>query len=419
MQNIKPVKGTKDLLGKELLNHQELRNIFEEVCLFFNYEKIITPILEHSGVFDRTLGESSDIVSKEMYNFIDQGGDHLVLRPEGTAAIARAFISNGFEQKVLNKYFYSEPMFRRERPQSGRLRQFNQLGVEYFGSTNFSSDIEVIILAEKFLEKINLRTNLNLEINSLGSFECRKEYTKSLNEYFKKMKLDLSEDSQKRIDKNPLRILDSKDINDINIIKECPKIESFYDKESQIFFENLIGSLKGNDIQFNVNSKLVRGLDYYNHTTFEYKTREKKSQNTVLAGGRFDGLVSMLGGKEIGGVGWAAGVERLTLNMNINTKKDKKIISIFATSDSLNNEILKILKDIKIQEPFKVNFINSGNFKKKMIRANKVESDACIIIGENEWKTKRLIWKDFLTGNQEIFTLENLEEFIEKKISKK
>ena len=419
MQKINSVKGTKDLQGDELLNHEWLKNRFEEICYFFNYEKIVTPIIEHSEVFNRSLGEASDIVSKEMYNFIDQGGDHLVLRPEGTAAIARAFISNSFNQKLINKYFYSGPMFRRERPQSGRLRQFNQLGIECFGNANFSSDLEVIILAEKFLEKIGLRHSLNLEVNSLGSSESRSNYTKSLKEYFIKKGSELSEESRKRIDKNPLRILDSKDLNDKEIIKDCPKIQTFYDKESQDFFENLINGLKKIGITFEINPKLVRGLDYYNHTTFEYKTMEDKSQNTLLAGGRFDGLVHMLGGDKVGGVGWAAGVERILLNLNLNTKSQLKVISIFSNIDSLNPEILKIIKDLDIQEKYKINFINSGNFKKKLTKASKVKSEACIIIGEDEWKTKNIIWKDFISGKQETLSIENLKDFINKKFQKK
>ena len=354
-----------------------------------------------------------------MYNFIDQGGDHLVLRPEGTAAIARSFISNSFNQKLINKYFYSGPMFRRERPQSGRLRQFNQLGIECFGNANFSSDLEVIILAEKFLEKIGLRHNLNLEVNSLGNTESRQKYTKSLKEYFIKTSSKLSEESKKRVEKNPLRILDSKDLNDKEIIKECPKIETFYDKESQEFFENLINGLEKIGIKFNINSKLVRGLDYYNHTTFEYKTMEDKRQNTVLAGGRFDGLVHMLGGDRVGGVGWAAGVERILLNLNLNTKSQLKVISIFSNIDSLNLEILKIINNLDVQEQYKINFINSGNFKKKMTKASKVKSEACIIVGEEEWKTKKIIWKDFNSGEQETLSIENLKDFINKKIIKK
>lgn len=419
MQRINSVKGTKDLLGNELINHEWLKNSFEEICSFFNYEKIVTPIIEHSEVFNRSLGEASDIVSKEMYNFIDQGGDHLVLRPEGTAAIARSFISNSFNQKLINKYFYSGPMFRRERPQSGRLRQFNQLGIECFGNANFSSDLEVIILAEKFLEKIGLRHNLNLEVNSLGNTESRQKYTKSLKEYFIKTSSKLSEESKKRVEKNPLRILDSKDLNDKEIIKECPKIETFYDKESQEFFENLINGLEKIGIKFNINSKLVRGLDYYNHTTFEYKTMEDKRQNTVLAGGRFDGLVHMLGGDRVGGVGWAAGVERILLNLNLNTKSQLKVISIFSNIDSLNLEILKIINNLDVQEQYKINFINSGNFKKKMTKASKVKSEACIIVGEEEWKTKKIIWKDFNSGEQETLSIENLKDFINKKIIKK
>ena len=210
MQKVNPVKGMKDLFGEELTKHSILNTSFRKICKFYNYEEIVTPILENIKVFNRSLGETSDIVSKEMFNFQDQGGDHLVLRPEGTAAIARAYISNNFQQNLINKYFYTGSMFRRERPQSGRLRQFNQLGVEFFGNRNFLADLEVILIAEKFFQKIGLRNEVQLELNSLGNKESRENYIKELSKFLKKKTKDLSSESVNRLEKNPLRILDSK-----------------------------------------------------------------------------------------------------------------------------------------------------------------------------------------------------------------
>jgi histidyl-tRNA synthetase len=408
----------KDLFGEELNKHQYLSQIFRKLCIFYNYEEIATPLVEHIQIFNRSLGETSDIVSKEMYNFTDQGDDHLVLRPEGTAALARAYISNNFQQKLLNKYFYIGSMFRRERPQSGRLRQFNQFGLEFFGIRNIMSDLEVILVADKFLSEVGIRDNLRLELNSLGNKESREKYVKSLTEFFIKKKDHLSEESLRRLDKNPLRILDSKNSEDLQIIKECPKINSFFDKESRDFFDGITNGLNQLGIKFELNPSLVRGLDYYNHTAFEYKTFEEKSQNTILAGGRYDSLVKMLGGDESTGVGWAAGIERIALNL-VSKSKEKLKISIFSNSPYFDFDVMNIIKNLKPLENLQINFINSGNLKKKLSRANKLESFACIILVEDEWKEKQLIWKDLINNSQETFHLEKLEEFLNHKLYKK
>ena len=408
----------KDLFGEELNKHQYLSQIFRKLCIFYNYEEIATPLVEHIQIFNRSLGETSDIVSKEMYNFTDQGDDHLVLRPEGTAALARAYISNNFQQKLLNKYFYIGSMFRRERPQSGRLRQFNQFGLEFFGIRNIMSDLEVILVAEKFLSEVGIRDNLRLELNSLGNKESREKYVKSLTEFFIKKKDHLSEESRRRLDKNPLRILDSKNSEDLQIIKECPKINSFFDKESRDFFDGITNGLNQLGIKFELNPSLVRGLDYYNHTAFEYKTFEEKSQNTILAGGRYDSLVKMLGGDESTGVGWAAGIERIALNL-VSKSKEKLKISIFSNSPHFDFDVMNIIKNLKPIENLQINFMNSGNFKKKLSRANKLDSFACIILAEDEWKQKQLIWKDLINNSQETFHLEKIEEFLNHKLYKK
>lgn len=418
MQKINSVKGMKDLFGEELFKHQYLSQIFRKLCIFYNYEEIATPLVEHIQIFNRSLGETSDIVSKEMYNFTDQGDDHLVLRPEGTAALARAYISNNFQQKLINKYFYIGSMFRRERPQSGRLRQFNQFGLEFFGVRNIMSDLEVILVADKFLSEVGIRDNIRLELNSLGNKESREKYVKSLTEFFIKKKNHLSEESLRRLDKNPLRILDSKNSEDLQIIKECPKINSFFDKESRDFFDGITTGLNQLGIKFELNPSLVRGLDYYNHTAFEYKTFEEKSQNTILAGGRYDSLVKMLGGDESTGVGWAAGIERIALNL-VSKSKEKLKISIFSNSPHFDFDVMNIIKNLKPIENLQINFMNSGNFKKKLSRANKLDSFACIILAEDEWKQKQLIWKDLINNSQETFHLEKIEEFLNYKLYKK
>jgi len=413
LQKIKTVRGTKDLYGDEILSHNNVLDKFCKLCKFYNYNQICTPILEHSEVFTKSLGISSDIVSKEMYNFIDQGSESLVLRPEGTAALARAIVSNSLHQEN-NKFFYFGPMFRRERPQSGRLRQFHQVGVEYVGKTNYLNDLEVILLAEKFLSEIGIRDKLVLEINTLGNEQSRSLYNKSLKEFLINNSTSLSETSKKRLQKNPLRILDSKESEDQEIITKSPDIKNYLDPESKNFFESLLNGLDKLKIKYKLNRFLVRGLDYYNHTAFEYKTNEIKSQNTVLAGGRYDGLIKSFGGDDLGGVGWAAGVERIVLNsLNLKNEEDR-MICIFSTNEYLDIEILKILNDIKIKKKIQISILSSGNLKKKFSKANKIGAYGCLIFGEDEWKKNLIIWKEFKTGNQKLIALNDIENFLNK-----
>ncbi len=413
MQKVRKVKGTKDLFGNEILNHNFIKNQFQKVCKSFNFKQIATPILEHCEVFTKSLGLSSDIVSKEMYNFVDQGDDNLVLRPEGTAAIARAVITNALEQEN-NKLFYHGPMFRREKPQAGRLRQFHQVGVEYIGSKNFLNDLEIILLAEKFLDSLGIRNKLVLQINSLGNSISRNAYNLALNKFLQKNINFLSDTSKERLSKNPLRILDSKEPKDQELIKESPDITKHLDEESRVFFENLINGLEKLQINFKINRFLVRGLDYYNHTAFEYITTEEKSQNTVLAGGRYDGLIRSLGGGELTGVGWAAGIERIVMKLERSIKCDSKKICFFSTNQNLDIEVLKIIKNTKFKNSIKINVINSGSLKKKFAKANKIGAYGCIIIGESEWESKKVIWKNFTTGKQELVNIDNIEEFFNK-----
>ncbi len=413
MSKLSTVKGTKDLLGDEIFAYDKICEIFSNICKFLGYEKISTPILEHSDVFLKSLGVTSDIISKEMYSFTDQGGDNLVLRPEGTAAISRALITNSLQEDLVQKYFYLGPMFRRERPQSGRLRQFHQIGIEFLGKNNFLNDVEVIMIAEKLIVLLDLKKKVHLEINTLGNTSSRREYLKVLVKFLKKNESELSNESKRRLKTNPLRILDSKDPKDIKIRECAPRIFEYLDKESKDFFEKTLDGLKKLKINFILNPFLVRGLDYYNHTTFEYITNDKKSQNAILAGGRYDGLVKSLGGNDIGGVGWAAGIERIVLNAK-RFEEEKNLISFFATSEKFNTNLLNLINELKLVESISVNFISSGNLKKKFSKANKLNSKGCIILGEDEWKEKNLIWKDFRSGTQEVFPADDIQNFISK-----
>ena len=334
MEKLNTIKGTKDLFEKDLSYHNEIIANAEKISRCLNYERIVTPIIESTNVFVRTLGKTSDIISKEMYTFIDQGKDEITLRPEGTAAVARALISNSLYENTCQKYYYFGPMFRREKPQSGRLRQFNQFGLEYFNQDNFLSDTEVIFIANKLIESLNINDQVVLQINTLGNRVSRETYKENLKKYFLKYKQDLSHDSKVRLEMNVLRILDSKDSKDKEIALGAPIIMDYLDLESKTFYENLKNSLKELNIKFNENNNLVRGLDYYNHTAFEFVTKSEKRQNTIIAGGRYNGLVKSLGGKDICGVGWAAGIERISSLLEDKLfRQKKKIISIISTSN--------------------------------------------------------------------------------------
>ena len=413
MQKLNSVKGTKDIFGKKVLEHDHVIKTFRDICVFNNFKKISTPILEHENIFIKTLGVTSDIISKEMYNFEDQGGDNLVLRPEGTAAIVRALITNSLQEDANKNFYYHGPMFRRERPQSGRLRQFHQVGLEVFGDRNFLDDVRVIILAEKFLSNLNIRNKLKLQINTLGEQKNRKKYITELKKFFKKNYSQLSSESRQKIENNPLRILDSKDENDKKLFSSLPQIMEFIDRDSKDFFNEIIKLLSSLDIEFEVNPFLVRGLDYYNHTAFEYIFSESRSQNAVLAGGRYDGLVKSLGGRDLSGIGWAAGIERILMIMD-KIDFSQKIIGVFTISDNLKTDLIKVFRSLKFNANLSFNLIDGGNFKKKMSKANKLNCYGCLILGDDEWKEKKIIWKNFQTGIQETILINNLDNFLQK-----
>ncbi len=417
MKKVQTVKGTHDLLADDFLLFDKIINCFETLCRHFNYTKIATPILEFTDLFSRTLGKSSDIVSKEMYTFIDQGKDSLTLRPEGTAPVARALVSNSLYENLSQKFYYFGPMFRRERPQAGRLRQFHQFGVEYFNNKSFQCEIEIIILAQKILLDLSILNEVKLNINTLGNQKSRNKFKLKLVEYFSKYKNELSNDSKARLEKNPLRILDSKDPSDKKLIETSPKILSFLDDDSRFFYESFKETLLKLNINFVENPNLVRGLDYYNHTAFEFiELNQQSNNNTILAGGRYDGLVNAIGGKDVCGVGWAAGIERISSIISKNhIIKNNFIISIFTLSDELDLILLKVIKKIKNHKNFSFNIIYSGSVKKKFSRANKIHSKACLIFGPDEYKDGNMIFKDLNSGTQEIFKISKVNDFLMNK----
>lgn len=412
MKKLRTVRGVHDLLPSELNKHQIVINAGLEISDKYNYSQIETPIFEFSEVFTKPLGKSSDIVTKENYIFKDRSEDELMLRPEGTSGVVRAFLNAGLIQDSPQRFSYYGPMFRYERPQKGRLRQFKQLGVECLGLNSPMADIEVISLGQDFLDKINILNKINLKINSLGDFDSRKNYRDSLVKYLKDYQFKLSKDSLRRLAINPLRILDSKNEEDQKIIQNAPSIFEYLNIDSKTRFEDVCKGLDHLNIKYQIDKNLVRGLDYYCHTAFEFTTNELGSQGTVLAGGRYDGLSTMLGGPDVPGVGWAAGIERLALM--VYSEFDSAIdVVLIGQSDNYNFLLFPIMKKL-VQQGIKSEIIYNGNLSKKFKRANKINASYAIILGEEEIDKNVIKFKDLKSSNEELLNLDQIIEQILK-----
>ena len=412
MKKLRTVRGVHDLLPSELNKHQIVINAGLEISDKYNYSQIETPIFEFSEVFTKPLGKSSDIVTKENYIFKDRSEDELMLRPEGTSGVVRAFLNAGLIQASPQRFSYYGPMFRYERPQKGRLRQFKQLGVECLGLNSPMADIEVISLGQDFLDKINILNKINLKINSLGDFDSRKNYRDSLVKYLRDYQFKLSNDSLRRLAINPLRILDSKNEEDQKIIQNAPSIFEYLNTHSKTRFEDICNGLDHLNIKYQIDKNLVRGLDYYCHTAFEFTTNELGSQGTVLAGGRYDGLSTMLGGPDVPGVGWAAGIERLALM--VYSEFDSAIdVVLIGQSDNYNFLLFPIMKKL-VQQGIKSEIIYNGNLSKKFKRANKINASYAIILGEEEIDKNVIKFKDLKSSNEELLNLDQIIERILK-----
>ncbi|HEY9549341.1 MAG TPA: histidine--tRNA ligase, partial [Kiloniellaceae bacterium] len=313
MSSLQPVRGTRDILPDEMRRHRAVVETARAVAARYGYHEMATPVFEFTEVFKRTLGETSDVVTKEMYTFAIGEGEQVTRRPEATAGVARALISGGLTQSLPLKVFYNGPMFRHERPQKGRYRQFHQIDVELLGVAEPLADVEIIALGADILAALGLGQHTTLELNTLGDPESRKAYRAALVDYFSAYRDELSDDSRDRLTRNPLRILDSKDKGDRKLIEQAPLFGDYLNQQSRDFFAGVLAGLDLLGISYTLNDRLVRGLDYYTHTAFEFTTTALGAQGTVLAGGRYDGLVETMGGPSVPGIGWAAGVERLAL----------------------------------------------------------------------------------------------------------
>jgi len=407
---IQSVRGTHDLYAQQLEKFKFIIEIVNTYAHIYDFNEIITPIFEFTELFLKPLGEHSDVVLKEMYTFDDRNDSSLTLRPEYTTPIIRAAISNNLLERLPTKLYGIGPMFRRERPQKGRFRQFNQINFEILGSNDMAADAELILLADDILKKIFLNKKIKLEINSLGDKDTLKKFKNNLSVYFKKYKSKLSLDAQNRIESNPLRILDSKNKNDNEICQEAPKILDFYSKEAKNKFEEIKNLLSNYSIEFEVNPNLVRGLDYYCHTVFEFKSNELGSQDTLIGGGRYDGLTKILGGPDIPGVGWAGGVERIMMLIEEDIKVQQKTHLIVMKED-FRSYGLNILNKLR-KNNVPIFFDYKYNLKKSLSYASNVNARYAIIIGEEEVKNHSYTIKDLKKNTQKTILFDSLISFL-------
>jgi histidyl-tRNA synthetase len=401
MANIlQPVRGTRDLIGEDAARHFHVVETARRITGLYGFSEWQTPIFEDTKVFSRTLGETSDVVTKEMYTFDDRGGDSVTLRPEGTAGVCRALITGGLTQTLPQKVFYAGPMFRYERPQKGRYRQFHQIGVELLGPATPLADAEVIAAGWQILSELGIANAVELQVNTLGDTESRANYRNRLVEYFSAYAAELSDDSKLRLEKNPLRILDSKDEGDKKLVAGAPQMQDSLTDEARAFFDSLQNYLAAFGVPFVRNSNIVRGLDYYNHTAFEFVTTSLGAQGTVMAGGRYDGLVEQMGGPSVPGVGWAAGIERLSMLISAPPASAVPVTVIPMSGDS-EARALEILKSLRAQN-IAAEIGYSGNAKKRLERANKSGAAFAVLVGED------IKLKNLTTGEQQDVTVDAL-----------
>ncbi len=397
-EKLQSLRGMKDLLPKEQQVFDYIVNTAKAVGQLYGYQHMSTPLLEYTKVFDRTLGETSDVVSKEIYNFLDKSGNNIALRPEFTAGVVRAFIANNLHLSLPLKFFSSGPVFRYDRPQAGRQRQFHQLNFEYLGGEGPHTDAETIKLACNILVALEINNDVTLEINSLGCNETRQLYQQKLLEYFAKYKSELSEDSQRRLEKNPMRILDSKDPNDQKIVQDSPLMAECYTNESAKYFNDLIKYLDLLNIKYTINPRLVRGLDYYCHTAFEFTTTKLGAQATVLAGGRYDGLSEIMGGVATPAIGFASGIERLAM-MREYTINPVRTVFLMPIAEHNLEYCVKLADQLRSKNISTI-LDNKGKIAKRMQRANQQNARYVIFIGDTEQETSSYKLKD-LDAEQE------------------
>jgi histidyl-tRNA synthetase len=413
---LKAITGTKDILPTEIQRWKYLEKVVEEIFTGFNYKEIRTPVFEETALFARSIGEETDIVGKEMYTFIDKGKTSLTLKPEMTASVVRAFIEHSLgKYQSLNKFFYISPMFRQERPQAGRQRQFHQFGGEALGSTSPLLDAEIIIIVYKILSGLGLK-DLTVKLNSLGVPGSRENYKNLLREFLNDSKDKLSGDSRKRLDQNVLRIFDSKVESDQEILKSAPFLIDYIDEESRTDFEVVKNLLKQSNIPFEIDPKLVRGLDYYTKTTFEIVSGKVGSQSALCGGGRYDLLVEQLGGEPTPGVGFAAGMERILFacenEQSLNLPEENIDLYIIKLDQNLSSKVFDLALYFRKGDLVVDYDYLDRSVKAQMREANKFNARYVLFIGGDEFQSGKLNLKNMGTGEQKLIGLDNYSEII-------
>lgn len=405
-QSIKAIRGMNDLLPEDTSVWQKVEKVLRQTVASYGYSEMRMPIVEQTNLFCRAIGEVTDVVEKEMYTFEDRSGDSLSLRPEGTAGCVRASLEHSLIYNQEQRVWYMGPMFRHERPQKGRYRQFHQLGVEVFGLNGSDIDAEIIALTHDLWCKLGIADHLCLELNTLGNSEERKVYKENLVKFLEAHFEDLDEDSKRRTHTNPLRVLDSKDEKVKEILKDAPALYDFLGEQSRAHFENLQRLLTSLGIKFTINPRLVRGLDYYNLTVFEWTTTALGAQGTVCGGGRYDGLVEQLGGKPTPAVGFGLGLERLILLLTTLEKvAPSSPVDIFVCGmgDDIERHQLALAAQMRAAFPEcgVLNHCGGGNFKRLLKHADKVQAKAALILGEQELENNTVMVKNLATGEQQ------------------
>jgi histidyl-tRNA synthetase len=407
MTPVQPVRGTQSLLGEDADRLATVVAAFDRVRRLYGFRRVEVPTIEHTAVFARTIGETTDVVSKEMYSFEDRGGESITLRPEFTAGICRAYLSEGWQQFAPLKLATSGSAFRYERPQKGRFREFHQLDAEIIGAGEPQADVEILALGDQLLKDLGIEGAI-LQLNTLGDPETRAAWRDALYEHFRGHAKALSEDSQARLERNPLRILDSKAHQDWPVVDSAPAIDEFLTSEASDFFAQVTEGLNAAGVQWERAPRLVRGLDYYRHTAFEFVTDRLGAQGTVLAGGRYDGLIEALGGPHTPAVGWAAGIERLAMMIGA-PEPEKPSVAVIPLGERAEGEAQKIVAGLR-REGIATEMAYRGNMKKRLGRANAAGAAYALIIGDNELDRGEAQLKNLSSGEQRSVSLDLIAE---------
>jgi histidyl-tRNA synthetase len=407
MTPVQPVRGTQSLLGEDADRLATVVAAFDKVRRLYGFKRVEVPTIEHTAVFARTIGETTDVVSKEMYSFEDRGGEGITLRPEFTAGICRAYLSEGWQQYAPIKVATHGSAFRYERPQKGRFREFHQLDAEIIGAAEPQADVELLAFGDQLLKELGISGTI-LKLNTLGDPETRAAWRDALFEHFRGHASTLSEDSHARLERNPLRILDSKAHQDWPVVDSAPTIDEFLTGEAADFFGKVTAGLDAAGIEWERAPRLVRGLDYYRHTAFEFVTDSLGSQGTVLAGGRYDGLIEALGGPHTPAVGWAAGVERLAMMIE-EPPAQKPSVAVIPLGERAEAEAQRIVAGLR-RDGVATDLAYRGNMKKRLSRANAAGAAFALIIGDNELDSGQAQLKNLASGEQRAVSLDLIAE---------